>query len=281
MSGRDVALTGIPRGGTTLACRLLGGCADTVSLFEPMDVMALPAQDREAALDAVAGFYRDARRTLVEDGTAPSKQRDGEVPDNPFGARGDDGRRAALVQPGRIRVAPPPAGFTLVVKHNAAFTALLPELARHMDVLAIVRNPVAVLASWHSVDLPVTAGRVPAGEHLDAELRAQLDAVSDVVERQILLLDWFFERYQRHLPPSRVIAYERIVATGGDALSAPLGLRPAEPMALASRNANPLYDSPALPAALQALLACDGAWLRHYPRSELEAAATALSRAAP
>ena len=36
MSGRDLVLTGIPRGGTTLACRLLVFCDDSVALFEPL-----------------------------------------------------------------------------------------------------------------------------------------------------------------------------------------------------------------------------------------------------
>ena len=42
MSGRQLALTGVPRSGTTLCCRLLGMARGTVALFEPMDVAWLP-----------------------------------------------------------------------------------------------------------------------------------------------------------------------------------------------------------------------------------------------
>ena len=40
----DLALTGIPRGGTTLACRLLGQATGCVALFEPIDPAASISQ---------------------------------------------------------------------------------------------------------------------------------------------------------------------------------------------------------------------------------------------
>lgn len=278
MSGRDIALTGVPRGGTTLACRLLGDCEDTVSLFEPMDVMALPAGDEAAAIDAVEAFYRACRERLAGDGRLPSKQRDGRVPDNPFGDRDADGRRALVAEAGWIHVEPRPgADCTLVVKHNAAFAALLPGLARRVETVAVVRNPAAVLASWHSVALPVTDGRIPAGERLDAGLRHRLDALGEVVDRQLLLLEWFFARFAEHLPARQVVRYEDIVATGGSALIGMLGLVAARPATLASRNANPLYDAPRLRHALRALCNASGSWERWYPPSRVREAADKIT----
>lgn len=281
MSGRDVALTGIPRGGTTLACRLLGTCKDTVSLFEPMDVMALPACDRASAIDAIDAFFSATREGLVASGRAPSKQSGGRVPDNPYGARDGHGRRAALVERGWIHVGPPTPGFTLVVKHNAAFTALLPELAERLDTYAIVRNPVAVLASWHSLELPVSSGRAPAGERFDTQLQRRLDRTPDVTTRQLVLMDWFFEHYARCLPPERVIAYEHVVGSAGAVLVESVGLVAGDLQALSNRNANPIYESGSLHPAFDALLQADGAWLTRYSRAELEAAAAAIMDATP
>ena len=60
-TGRDIALTGMPRSGTTLACAILSQCTNTVALSEAMDVGALPADDRAAAVDMVQAFFDDAR----------------------------------------------------------------------------------------------------------------------------------------------------------------------------------------------------------------------------
>lgn len=282
MNARDIALTGIPRGGTTLACRLLGRCEGTAALFEPMDVMALPTGDRAAAVQAVRAFFDDCRDRWATSGRLPSKQRDGQVPDNPFGARDAEGRRAALADPGWIQVPPRPAGDgTLVVKHNAAFAALLPELAASFETLAIVRNPAAVLASWYSVPLPVSTGRVPAGERLDPALASRLDAAPGVVARQLHLLDWFYGRFATHLPPDRVLRYEDVVASGGALLAGRLGLPQPEPLPLSSRNANPLYESPALRDALGALASTEGRWQRWYSRVDVDSAAARIATGTP
>lgn len=279
MSGRDIALTGVPRGGTTLACQLLGRCAGTVALFEPMEVMQLPV-DRADAVASVEAFFAHARQTLQRDGRAPSKQRDGQVPDNPFGGRDASGRRELLATPGTLRVAPPAPGFTLVVKHNAAFAALLPQLRDAIETYAVVRNPMAVLASWQSVELPVTQGHAPAGERLDPVLAQELLRHPTVAARQLELLDWFFARFAAHLPPERVLRYEDIVASGGALLQSRVGLAPAPDGAMSTRNANALYRGMDADT-LDALLARPGAWRAWYPDDELAAAASALRGVGP
>ena len=143
--GRDIALTGMPRSGTTLACAILTRCEDTVALSEAMDVGALPEVDRQAALDMVQGFFDGSRAELLAHGTATSKHRGGSIPDNTF--VGEAGaRHSSDMAYGKIRIEPKPRpGFTLAVKHNAAFAALLPELASRIDTIALVRHPLAVI----------------------------------------------------------------------------------------------------------------------------------------
>lgn len=254
MTGRNIALTGVPRGGTTLACRLLGRCPQTVALFEPMDVSELDTRDRGQAIAQVSAFYADARSSLEQRGLAPSKQRGGEVPDNPFDhERGAGGRRRLQAHLGMIEVPRPDPGFTLVVKHNAAFTALLPELSGRFETIAIVRNPLSVLASWQTVDVPVADGHLPAGERLDPRLRTRLAAQDDRLGRQLHILHWFFERFRSALPPHRVVRYEDVVATAGAALTQVAGLQPAPDDTLRDRNANVLYAGEDVGRLLDAL----------------------------
>lgn len=278
MNGRDLALAGIPRGGTTLACRLLGGARDTVSLFEPMAVHELPSGDPGAAVDGVLAFFARTRAGLLRDGTAPCKLKAGAVPDNPFGDAAGGSPRRLQVSLGTITIDPPPRpGFTLVVKHNAAFLALLPGLARSVETLGIVRNPLAVLASWNAVALPVSRGRLPAGERLDPALAARLDAEPDEVARQLIVLDWCFARMSAGLPPGRVVRYEDMAGSQGRALFAAAGVEGVPDPTLDSRNTQ-AGGAPRLPPAMlaQRLSGFEGAWRAWYPRAEIEALADAM-----
>ena len=184
--GRDIALTGMPRSGTTLACAILTGCRDTVALSEPMDVGALPADDRGGAVDMVQAFFDDARAELLAHGTATSKHRGGRIPDNTF--VGAPGSRRSTETHGKIVVEPKPRpGFTLAVKHNAAFAALLPDLASRIDTIALVRHPLAVISSWHSIEIAASDGHIPAAERLDARLRTRLASEPDRIGRQLVV----------------------------------------------------------------------------------------------
>ena len=177
-TGRDIALTGMPRSGTTLACAILSQCTNTVALSEAMDVGALPADDRAAAVDMVQAFFDDARAELLAHGTATSKHRGGRIPDNTFD--GAPGARRSREVYGKITVEPKPQpGFTLALKHNAAFAALLPELASRIETIALVRHPLAVICSWHSIEIFASDGHVPAAERLDAGLARSLATEPD------------------------------------------------------------------------------------------------------
>lgn len=279
-SGRNIALTGVPRSGTTLCCRLLGQADDSVALLEPMEVHLLASDDRGAALDEIARFFQASRQSLLADGTAWSEQAGGSVPDNPFAdERGGDGQRRRDAVRGKLIVDKPlRADFTLVVKHPAAFTALLPELAQRLETFAVVRNPLAVLASWHSLALPISRGRMPAAERLDAPLAQRLQGIVDCIDRQLAILDWMFARYRDCLPRAHVVRYEDVVASAGAVLAQATGVA-VPPIALQPRNASHLYDA-ALCAQLAARLLRDqGAWRHFYAEADVHALALRLAGA--
>lgn len=273
----DIALTGVPRGGTTLACKLLGQAANALALFEPIEVERLPADPLTAAA-AVEEYFANARTQVLRDRRAPSKHRGGEVPDNPFGDGLPGSARPQLVELGEIAVQQPlTADFHLVIKHNATFMALLPQLAPRMRVIGVVRNPLAVLLSWHSLDLPVARGRLPAGERLDPGLAARLAAEPDLLQRQLGILDWCFERLLRWLPQGRLLRYEDIVADGGDGLLAAAGLQGQPARGLRNRNANPQYDRDRVEGVAAALLRHAGPGLDLYGEARVERLATELA----
>jgi len=281
MSERDIVLTGIPRSGTTLACWLLNQLPEVVALVEPpMGVRFwLGRWDRRLASAGIRQFFNKVRERIATGSTVPSFHIDGEIPTNPVEEQRVGRLRRPLARLGRVPVAKSLSGrFWLIVKHPAPFTVLLNELVEHFPVYAIVRNPLAVLASWNSVSLPVNKGHVPAAEWFDPSLRRTLSRISDRWERQLYLLDWFFETYRRMLPETAILRYEDIVATGGRALSAIVPEAAELSVPLQSRNASSLYDASLMRALGERLLKTDGAYWDFYSRESVERLIAEVSR---
>ncbi len=210
-------LSGIPRSGSSLCCRLAGELPDTVALSEPINssTFAGVATNGEAS-GRIEDFARQARASVLLEGRAPSIVVDGRVDDDMVVTwPSESGLRERQARRGEIQLRKPlTPDFTLIIKHNALFAALLAELGRAFECVALVRNPVAVLASWQTVDLPVHGGRIPAGERFDEELQASLQKEPDLLRRQIRILNWFFASFQTHLSSDDIIRYEDLVSSG-------------------------------------------------------------------
>jgi hypothetical protein len=275
-----VLLTGLPRGGTTLACELLNRLPDVLALDEPMDpnelIRAAAGEDGgplDASIvqDGIARFAADQRRAILEHGVALTLHVGGRV----LGARvsderDDQGLRRPMGARSEIAVdVPASLDFTLVIKHPVAFTALLGILVERFDVFAIVRNPLAVLASWESVPFPQREGRLGLCPEIAPQLAARLEEIDDRLERQLTLLDWFLERYAAELPRERVIRYEDIIASGGAAL-APIAPSAGElSLPLDSRNSAAVYDREHMREVGQRLMDRDGAYRLFYTPAEV------------
>ena len=266
-------LSGIPRSGTSLGCRLVGDLPDSVALSEPIrrDVIS-GVNARAEACRRIEDFARRVREQILEKGTAPSIQRGGQLDDNMVASEfSESGLRVGQVGRGEIDVQKALSGrFLLLIKHNALFAALLPQLTRSFDCLAMVRNPLAVLASWQTVDLPVHDGRIPAGERFDAELHSALLAEPAALVRQVTVLNWFFARYLANLKHNSVIRYEDLVSSGGTALFQRMGRTAARSTPLENRNTSLLYRDTEPEVLLQALIRCGGAWSEFYDAAECE-----------
>ena len=163
-----------------------------------------------------------------------------------------------------------------MIKHNAAFAVMLPALVEDFDCLALVRNPLAVLASWNTVDLPVAQGRLPVAERLEPPLAAALDAEPDRLSRQLLLLDWLFRRFALVLPRAHILRYEDVIDSHGEILAEASGIR--VPMSvLKNQNASRLYDPAACTEFAARLRADAGRWREFYGDIDIEMALATLT----
>jgi hypothetical protein len=274
MDRHAALLTGIPRSGTTLCCRLLNRCDDTLALVEPMKVQDFdPGAGVDAACEGVVRFVADARAKALAGQSVPTMHSNGALAENVIGSQqGENGLRKAVVAQGEVVIDKPLSeGFSLIVKHNAFFTALLPRLRDYLPVYAVVRNPLAVLASWNSVNLPVNHGRVPAGERYAPELKRRLDAEPDRLQRQLVVLDWFCQAFERHVPQECLIRYESLVQGEETPLQALVPNDGWRGLTDVNRAQNRQYATDMLARLAGPLLASDGAYWRFYDRREAEA----------
>jgi len=293
MENRNVVLTGVPRSGTTLTCYLLNKLPDTVALHEPMLIdQSANIQSHELICDEISQFYEQTRKSLRENGTAISKHVGGRIPDNPkkrysslfrllpnclmrpwtfFGKDIVIGLRKSRVSRGLITVEKTlSSDFLLCIKHNAGFTALLESLHRRYLCYAVVRNPLPVLASWNSIDGATARGHIPAAEHVDEALAQKLAQISDLFERQIYILSWFFERFHTILPRNNVVRYEDIVASDGRVLKVITDKAIELNETLENKNKNKLYNRKLMLTLGEKLLKRDGTFWEFYSKESVE-----------
>jgi hypothetical protein len=228
----------------------------------------------------IASFFAAQRASLLGSGTAVSKARDGRVPDNPFeSAPAAAGLRPSTVENQEVdfgkRLRP---DFRLVVKHPNFFTATLTTLLTRYPCYAIVRNPLAALLSWHSIQAPVNDGHLPYGEAFDATLKSDLAAEPDRLGRQLIILRWYYSHYASLLPRDHVIRYEDLVSSGGRALAVidPDAAALAEP--LESRNTSKLYDAALVRQLSGRLLDQASIYGDFYSRSDIESLCSAWTQ---
>lgn len=272
MNGNNVVLTGIPRSGTTLACFLLNKLPDTVALIEPMDVSEFPGFLRNGTLiDNIRSFFSKTRKSILAGEAVPCKLVKGGLTDNTIGdKRNDHGMRILAEEYGNIRIDKKLSDdFMLAVKHPAAFTALLKMLSQHFRCYAVVRNPLAILGSWNSVDIAVNDGHSPAAEALDKNLRNSLSKINDKMDRQLNLLSWYFEQYDEYLSLTDVIKYEDIISSGGGSLRSITPKASLMNERLESKNKSDDYDQCLMRFLGEKLLSSKGAFWSFYSKDEV------------
>lgn len=279
---RNIVITGPGRSGTTLTCFLLNKMPNTVALSEPIAPgnYADRMPDREAVVDGIEGFYRDMRRMALSRGLVISKHVGGVVPDNTKGMV--DGRRQRIAEKGKIAVGKElEEDFYLAIKQPGLFTALLPILSQRFPCYAIIRNPLAIMASTSTLQQEKRRGKVSAKRRYDPELGGRMEANqregADKIDQRLFRFHYAFERYQQALPESHIIRYEDICSSRGKALGVivPAAGQLDEP--LENKNLNPLYPRDKTLRFGERLLASEGAYWNFYTRESVEEIMNGLS----
>ncbi|AEP31195.1 sulfotransferase domain-containing protein [Brumicola nitratireducens] len=227
-------ITGIPRSGTTLCCHILNQQNNIVALHEPINPSQLNLNSSNV-VKVVSQKYNDFQQALYQGTEFEHGDNAGLEIDNPVGLSVVKGKREVIAKRGKIKV-PKYIGkdIQLFIKQNALFTAFLSELSEHFNVTCIVRNPVDVLLSWWTVNLPVSKGSLPAGENNDASLKQVLSSQKDELQRQLIIYQWFARQFVA--ANSTIIRYEDIIKTNGQALFNAANVVQTKPLSLEAKT---------------------------------------------
>lgn len=219
MSENIKLITGIPRSGTTLCCKLLNQRADVVALHEP--IIIPKSFTKTEALHSIEEQIAQFEYSIEQGLPFAHGDKGGLTTDNYVGLNFKNGLRQVSIRQGEVQL---PAldknSYSLIIKQNALFTALIPALSLQFSMTCIVRNPVDVLLSWLTVDLPVNRGHIPAGERFDVKLKSSLQG-EECLSRQLIIYQWFMTRFFSSGLP--VVRYEDVISSDGAILDEILG----------------------------------------------------------
>lgn len=214
----NLLITGTPRSGTTLLTATIHAIPNYVALSEPVQQRELKkdlASPREYA-QRLMDLMQTLRRQILAGAAIPNRFDKGgsAVASNYWKkAAGAAGGMEATAEV-RAEVIPvADENFTLAIKNCEQFTVCLDALAAlpELPIIAVIRNPVACLLSWRSLELPVSYGRLKFGERFHRELR-QIKRIDDLLLRQVKLLNWYLASFQRHRERVCIMRYEDLIA---------------------------------------------------------------------
>jgi hypothetical protein len=269
-SGPELLITGLPRSGNTLAMSLLTSLPNTVALDEAMRQAEVNLCQNPQEISILTRRFLNEQRGLAKhEGLVWTFQKEGKTVDNGFQGATTAAGRTRSVQQGWARVDVPVDETTLfLLKQPVIFAASLPSLIHDFNIFAAVRNPIAALGSWNTVDFGLKSGRAQSAEKLDPKLKERLDKGQTRFEQQALLIHWFFEQFSKYLPREKVIRYEDTIATRGKNLASVVPAAASLDRQLSSRNKSNDYDKTVLLEAGETLLRTDGAAWDYYTRQD-------------
>lgn len=209
---RNVVVTGIPRCGTTLASALIDSLPDSVCLNEPAwQTAKIAASPADFAKWLVGDFMLARRKLLLGEPLPDRRAPSGEALTNYYAAK--SGKMETTFELVPFTRAGLSEHFTLAIKHNGPYLAVLKQLIELdcFTIIAVIRHPLEVIASWRRLDLPISRGRMPGAAPYWPKLAKLAAQNMDLLEKQVRLYDLMCERIQAHQSQLALIRYEELV----------------------------------------------------------------------
>ena len=242
---KDVILTGIPRGGTTLSAALLDNLKNAVCLSEPrwQSPWFTNFKDVNKVTEFVMNDYKNIRQKIMDNKPIKDIRNKDGTPLTNYYSEGRKGRRFNVRKLGAFTFEIENENFLLAMKHNEHYTGILPQLFETgvFSIIAIVRHPVPTILSWKSLNIYVSNGRMPYAEPFWKELRDITLSKDNSLLTLVKIYDLFCERYLSFRNEIHLLKYEEIIKNP-QVFEELTGLTYKNKVKLSSRNQSKNYN---------------------------------------
>ena len=240
-------ITGIPRSGTSLVSSLVAKNPDTLVFSEPSwlkEIRELTSDSSQFSNQLVKDITQ-IRNSILNGkpvGIKLNKSETG-IPSNYF-QRSPDGEIIHNKTDTETIFPINTAHKNIFIKANAQFTACLNSLiaTKQFKIVCIVRNPVSAIMSWRSLQIPVSFGNMKIAEKYSPDFSEFINDAANLLDKQIMIADWFFKQYSIYLNHVTLIKYEDLILNAQNELSKFLPDTSLQLPKLKSANHNPHYN---------------------------------------
>lgn len=259
-------VTGIPRSGTSLTTKLISEQPNTVCFSEPtwLKEIRFDGQTRTQFSGALMTKIQQIRAEIKKGNPVEITVKKGsnELPDNYFIKENNQQVNTKSTQSVYIEHS---EELLICVKSNTLFTVCLEDLLslEACNIMAVIRNPLYVLMSWRSLNIPISHGKIKIGELYSKRLQ-EIVIEPDLLKRQVLILGWFFQQYaESNLD---LLSYESLVSNPEAALQSflPNAIK-LKNMAFESKNKPSCYMDKDTTKINEALKKAGGFFAEYYP----------------
>lgn len=272
-NSRNLILTGIPRSGSTLALKLISHAKGYLCLDEPQWLKDINQQSQTmtSVAEGVTNYIGKVRSSIREGKPIEivyGKESD-QLTDNHF-IRTKTGK-ILKNKDFRKKIVPKDyANKKIIVKSNVLFTACLPSLIeKKFKILVTIRNPVAIIKSWRSLNISVSIGKLGIAEKYNSDVHL-IHQEPELLKRQILLLDWLFKQYLQNKDALHIIKYEQLVNNPGILNEIDENLHLSDLPQLTSRNDSHYYKHQEEKMIINALHKYGNFFSHFYPKLDAE-----------
>jgi hypothetical protein len=219
MSKNTTLITGIPRSGTSLVLKLIYLDSSNICFSEPTFIKEIKAisKSKKDISDNLNKKIIEIRDCIK--GGKPLEFRvgkDDKISDNYFTKACNNTTRKKTSKFKKIILKKKFSQNKIFIKNNLLFTSCIAELSKQYKIIAIIRNPISIIQSWQSLDLPISKGVVKSGLKYSSSLK-NISGDEGLLIKQIKIIDWFYNQYL--VNKVTLIKYENFIESPKESLN--------------------------------------------------------------
>lgn len=240
-------ITGIPRSGTSLVSSLIAESINAVVFSEP-EWLKLIRQSCHNSKEFTHGLINHIsllRSEIKHDKPINLKiNKETQKTISNYYKRDSQGNVTSIKKEESVVLGKNYASQPFYIKSNAQFTACLEDLikVKAFKIYCIIRNPVSCIMSWRSLNIPVSKGNMKIAENYSDSFLEFTSGSTNLLHKQVLIVDWFFHEYKKHANHVEIIKYEDLLENTDNIISNITSSDSKIDTKLKSANKNQHYD---------------------------------------